>query len=67
MTKLTERRTVGRTVVSKGALLFFGAQRGLRKRDVTNVGTLIRLNRLSVLPPILSCRSIIFVAFGNVG
>jgi hypothetical protein len=54
MTKLIERRTVGRTVVSKGALLFFSAQRGVftcEVRDVTNVGTGIRLNRLSVLPP----------------
>jgi hypothetical protein len=53
MTKLIERRTVGRTVVSKGALLFFGAPGGVftsEVRDVTNVGTRIRLNRLSVLP-----------------
>ena len=39
MTKLNERRSVGKTVVSKGALLF------------TNVGTQIRLNGLRVLPP----------------
>ena len=54
MTKLNERRSVGKTVVSKGALLFFSAQRGVftcEVRDATNVGTQIRLNRLSVLPP----------------
>jgi hypothetical protein len=37
----------------KGALLFFSAQRGVftcEVRDVTNVGTGTRLNRLSVLP-----------------
>ena len=39
MTKLIERRTVGRTVVSKGALLFFSAQRG------------VFTSNLSVLPP----------------
>jgi hypothetical protein len=39
MTNLIERPSVGRKVVSKGALLF------------ANVGTQIRLNGLSVLPP----------------
>ena len=54
MTKLIERRTIGRTVVSKGALLFFNAQRGVftcEVRDVTNVDTQIRLNGLSVQSP----------------
>jgi hypothetical protein len=42
MTELIERRSIGRTVVSKGALLFFSAKRGAftrEVRDVTNVGT----------------------------
>jgi hypothetical protein len=72
MTKLIERRTVGRTVVSKGALLFFSAQRGVftcEVRDVTNVGAGIRLNQIAsaYCRRILNCRSIIFVAFANVG
>jgi hypothetical protein len=49
-----ERRSVGRTSISKGALLFFSAQRGVFACgvvDVTNAGAQIRLNGLSVLPP----------------
>jgi hypothetical protein len=54
MTKLTERRSVGRTAASKGALLFFGARRGVfacEVHDVTNLGARIRLSGLNVLPP----------------
>jgi hypothetical protein len=54
MTGLVERRSVGRTAVSKGVLLFLSAQRGVfacEARDVTNVGAQIRLNGLNVLPP----------------
>jgi hypothetical protein len=54
MTELIERRSVGRTAVSRGALLFFSAKRGVftcEVRDVTNVGAQIRLNGLNVLPP----------------
>jgi hypothetical protein len=54
MTRLIERRSVGRTVVSKGARLFFSAQRSVftcEVRDVTNVDTQIRLNGLSVPSP----------------
>ena len=54
MTELIERRSVGRTAVSTGALLFFSAQRGVftcEVRDVTNIGAQIRLNGLNVLPP----------------
>jgi hypothetical protein len=54
MTKLIERRSVGRTAASKGALLFFSAQRGVfacEVHDVTNLGAQIRLSGLNVLPP----------------
>ena len=54
MTRLIERRSVGRTPASKGALLFFSAQRGVfacEARDVTNAGAQIKLNALNVLPP----------------
>jgi hypothetical protein len=55
MTVLIERRSTGRTAVSRGVLLFFGAQRGVfgcEVCDVTNVGARIRLNSLKILPPI---------------
>ena len=54
MTKLIERRSVGRTAASNGALLFFSAQRGVfacEVQDVSNAGAQIRLSGLNVLPP----------------
>ena len=48
-----ERRSIGRTRISKGALLFFNAQSGVRScmvRDVTNVGAGIRTQDLSLVP-----------------
>ena len=54
MTKLIERRSVARAAASKGALLFFSAQRGVfgcEVRDVTDAGAQIRLSGLNVLPP----------------
>jgi hypothetical protein len=51
--RLIERRSVGRTRISKSALLFFSAQRGVLAcsvRDVTNVGAGLRLHGLSVYP-----------------
>jgi hypothetical protein len=48
-----ERRSVGRTRISKSALLFFGARSGVFScglRDITNVGAGIRLYDISVLP-----------------
>jgi hypothetical protein len=54
MTKLIERRSVGRTAASRGALLFFSAQRGVfacEVRDVTNAGAGSD-EWLNVLPPI---------------
>ena len=54
MTKLIERRSVGRTAASKGALLFFSTQRGVfacEVHDVTNLGARIKLSGLNVLPP----------------
>ena len=53
MTEQIDRRSVGRTRIVKGALLFFGAQRGVSAcgvRDVTNIGAGLRLNSLNVLP-----------------
>jgi hypothetical protein len=59
-TRVTEKRSVGRTAISKGVLLFYSAQRGVftgEVCDVTNVGAKIRLNGLRILPPnfALSC------------
>jgi hypothetical protein len=54
MNRLIERRSVGRTAISKGVLLFFSAQRGVTTGlavDVTNVGARIRLSGANVLPP----------------
>ena len=53
MSRLIERRSVGRTRISKGALLFFSVQRGVLPcsvRDITNVGAGLRLHGLSVYP-----------------
>jgi len=48
-----ERRSVTRTTISKDALLFFDAQRGVltcRVQDVTNSGAGIELHSLNLLP-----------------
>jgi hypothetical protein len=48
-----ERRSVGRTVIDRNALLFFTGQTGVFSccvRDVTNHGAGIRLEGLNVLP-----------------
>jgi len=61
--KLIERRSVGRTAASKGALLFFSAQRGricLRSAGRHQCRRSDQLGGLNVLPRISSCRSIIF-------
>jgi hypothetical protein len=48
-----ERRSIGRTLINRNALLFFRGQAGVFSccvRDVTNSGAGIRLERLNVLP-----------------
>jgi hypothetical protein len=48
-----ERRSIGRTKIAKGALLFFNGQTGARScgvTDITNVGAGIRTQDLPVLP-----------------
>jgi hypothetical protein len=48
-----ERRSVGRTKILKGALLFFSEKTGVHPctvRDVTNVGAGIRAQDLKILP-----------------
>jgi hypothetical protein len=48
-----ERRSIARTAISKDALLFFDAQRGVltcRVQDVTNSGAGIELQNISLLP-----------------
>jgi hypothetical protein len=48
-----ERRSIGRTKIAKGALLFFSTQSGVRTcfvKDVTNVGAGIRAQDLPALP-----------------
>lgn len=48
-----ERRLFARTTISKSALLFFDAQRGVftcRVRDITNHGAGIEVHNLSLLP-----------------
>jgi hypothetical protein len=54
MNPQSERRSVGRTKITKSALLFFGSKRGVfgcSLRDVTNIGAGIRLDNIDVLPP----------------
>jgi hypothetical protein len=48
-----ERRSVGRTKIQKGALLFFSEKTGVQSctvRDVTNVGAGIRAPNLQIMP-----------------
>ena len=48
-----ERRSIARTRVTKGALLFFGARSGVHScfvRDVTNVGAGVRIPDLPIVP-----------------
>ena len=48
-----ERRSIGRTKIAKGALLFFTGQVGVRSctvRDITNVGAGVRVQDLPALP-----------------
>ena len=53
LTKTNDRRSIGRTKIAKGALLFFGGQTGVRScrvTDITNVGAGIRAQGIAVLP-----------------
>jgi hypothetical protein len=48
-----ERRSVGRTKIMKGALLFFSNKAGVQSctvRDVTNLGAGIRAQGLQIIP-----------------
>ena len=48
-----ERRSKGRTVINRGALMFFMGQAGVHSccvRDVTNDGAGIQLNGLNIVP-----------------
>jgi hypothetical protein len=48
-----ERRSIGRTKIQKGALLFFGERPGAQActvRDVTNLGAGIRAPNLQIMP-----------------
>lgn len=48
-----ERRSIGRTRILKGALLFFSEKTGVHScsvRDVTNLGAGIRVQDLKVVP-----------------
>ncbi len=48
-----ERRSIGRTTISKNALLYFDAQRGVLNchvQDVTNAGAGIELRTVNLLP-----------------
>jgi hypothetical protein len=48
-----ERRSIGRTKIQKGALLFFSEKSGVQActvRDVTNVGAGIRAPNLQIMP-----------------
>ena len=49
----SERRTIGRTLINRGALVLFRGQKGVRcccVRDVTNQGAGIRLDGLNIVP-----------------
>jgi hypothetical protein len=48
-----ERRSIGRTKIAKGALIFFNEKTGVQPctvRDVTNLGAGIRAQDLKVVP-----------------
>ena len=48
-----ERRSIGRTRIVKGALLFFTGQAGVRScavRDITSIGAGIRIHDLPAVP-----------------
>jgi hypothetical protein len=50
---MDDRRSIGRTKISKNALLFFGAQTGVRPcavTDITNSGAGIRTQGLPAMP-----------------
>ena len=50
---MDDRRSIGRTKISKDALLFFGAQTGVRPcavTDITNVGAGMRTHDLPAIP-----------------
>ena len=50
---LFERRSQGRTVINRSALMFFLGHAGVHSclvRDITNAGAGIRLNGLNILP-----------------
>ena len=50
---LFERRSKGRTVINRGALIFFEGRPGVHSccvRDVTNDGAGIRLSGLNIVP-----------------
>jgi hypothetical protein len=52
-TNLFERRSIGRTRITKGALLFLDQKLGISScsiRDITNLGAGIRVQSLNVLP-----------------
>jgi len=53
MTEASDRRSIGRTKISKGALLFFSERAGVHActvHDVTNSGAGIRLQGLKIMP-----------------
>jgi hypothetical protein len=53
MKEVSERRSIGRTKIAKGALLFFGESAGANSctvHDVTNSGAGIQLQGLKILP-----------------
>jgi hypothetical protein len=48
-----ERRTIGRTIINRHALLFFAGQSGVHGcsvRDITRQGAGLRLNGLNMVP-----------------
>ena len=50
---MNDRRSIGRTKVSKGALIFFSERSGVRScgvTDITNIGAGIRTQDLAALP-----------------
>jgi hypothetical protein len=53
MTEMSERRSLGRTRIAKGALLFFNEGAGVYScivHDVTNCGARICLQGLKIIP-----------------
>ena len=67
MIATNDRRSIARTRIDKGGLLFFGGQNGVRSccvTDITSVGAGIRSEDLPALPQRHHCFPVCFLGLG---